>query len=116
MVAPKREAFGNDDGHDGPDRRDRREESREMDGSSSSGKRIAGGLTARIRDVLRDESDRDLLLDRREIEIGIAQWLRALDLHVLGGCRADERLKPLLQLNISNGVAEDMLLAQLSQV
>ncbi|KAL0401238.1 UNVERIFIED_CONTAM: hypothetical protein Slati_4153700 [Sesamum latifolium] len=32
-----------------------------------------------------------------------------------GACRADERLKPLLKLNVSTGVAEDRLLAHLSQ-
>lgn len=43
------------------------------------------------------------------------QWLLALDLQVMGACRADERLKPLLKLNVSAGAAEDRLLAHLSQ-
>ncbi|KAI3809126.1 hypothetical protein L1987_25095 [Smallanthus sonchifolius] len=33
----------------------------------------------------------------------------------MGACRADERLKPLLKLNVSSGVAEDRLLSHLSQ-
>ncbi|ERN09698.1 hypothetical protein AMTR_s00029p00218570 [Amborella trichopoda] len=36
-------------------------------------------------------------------------------MQVLGACRADERLKPMLKLNISSGVAEDRLLVHLSQ-
>jgi len=119
MVAPKKDGLGNNNKPESSDRPmggDSSEEPREIDGFESSERRTAGGLTARLRDVLQDESDGDLLLDRRVVETGILPWLRALDLHVLGACRADERLKPLLKLNISNGAAEDMLLAQLSQV
>ena len=46
----------------------------------------------------------------------VLRWLQALDIQVLGACRGDERLKPLLKLDVSNGVAEDRLLAHLSQV
>lgn len=45
----------------------------------------------------------------------VLRWLQALDMQVLGACRGDERLKPLLKLDVSNGVAEDRLLAHLSQ-
>ncbi|KAJ8540460.1 hypothetical protein K7X08_030379 [Anisodus acutangulus] len=48
-------------------------------------------------------------------ETNVLQWLLALDLQVMGACRADERLKPLLKLNVSAGAAEDRLLAHLSQ-
>ena len=44
------------------------------------------------------------------------QWLQALDLQVMGACRADERLRPMLQLNVSCAGTDDRLLAQLSQV
>ncbi|KAL5538805.1 hypothetical protein UlMin_045336 [Ulmus minor] len=36
-------------------------------------------------------------------------------MQIVGACRTDERLKPLLKMNASNGLAEDRLLAQLSQ-
>ncbi|XP_010554645.1 PREDICTED: uncharacterized protein LOC104824306 isoform X2 [Tarenaya hassleriana] len=58
-----------------------------------------------------DDGDRDLFLD----EDRVLRWLQALDMQVMGACRADERLKPLLKLNVSNGMAEDRLLAHLSQ-
>ncbi|XP_006293799.2 uncharacterized protein LOC17889598 [Capsella rubella] len=45
----------------------------------------------------------------------VLRWLQALDMQVMGACRGDERLKPLLKLNVSNGMAEDRLLAHLSQ-
>ena len=46
----------------------------------------------------------------------VMKWLHTLDMQVMGACRADERLKPLLKLNVSSGVAEDRLLSHLSQV
>ncbi|XP_009791354.1 uncharacterized protein [Nicotiana sylvestris] len=48
-------------------------------------------------------------------ETDVVQWLLALDLQVMGACRVDERLKPLLKLNVSTDAAEDRLLAYLSQ-
>ncbi|KAJ6809021.1 uncharacterized protein M6B38_164100 [Iris pallida] len=59
--------------------------------------------------------DVDLLMDRIDVERRIGNWIRALDRHVAGACRADERLKPLLKLDISSGVAEERFMAQLSQ-
>ncbi|KAJ7959698.1 Flocculation protein [Quillaja saponaria] len=69
------------------------------------------GLT----DTLLDEGDGDLLLQPTDGEDRLLQWLQALDMQFLGACRSAERLKPLLKSNVSNGVAEDLLLAQLSQ-
>uniref|UniRef100_A0A2N9FET6 Uncharacterized protein n=1 Tax=Fagus sylvatica TaxID=28930 RepID=A0A2N9FET6_FAGSY len=90
-------------------------------GASSSGSRENGksrseiGLTERLTNILVDEGDRDLLLQRSDHEDRVMQWLQALDMQVMGACRVDERLKPLLKMNASNGVAEDRLLVHLSQ-
>jgi hypothetical protein len=35
---------------------------------------------------------------------------------LMGACRADERLRPLLTLNVSCGAADDRLIAHLAQV
>ncbi|KAJ6844593.1 tRNA (guanine(37)-N1)-methyltransferase 2 isoform X1 [Iris pallida] len=56
--------------------------------------------------------DVDLLMDRIDVERRIGNWIRALDRHVAGACRADERLKPLLKLDISSGVAKARFMAQ----
>ncbi|CAH2058673.1 unnamed protein product [Thlaspi arvense] len=64
-----------------------------------------------VSDPLTDEGRRDFLPG----EDRVLRWLQALDMQVLGACRGDERLKPLLKLNVSNGMAEDRLLAHLSQ-
>ncbi|XP_024990067.1 uncharacterized protein LOC112524473 isoform X2 [Cynara cardunculus var. scolymus] len=53
-------------------------------------------------------------MQRNTQEGTVVQWLQALDMQVMGACRADERLKPLLKLNVSS-VAEDRLLSHLSQ-
>ena len=74
------------------------------------------GLTERLTDIFVEENDGDLLLQQSDREDRVLQWLQALDMQVLGACRTDERLKPLLKVNVSNGVAEDRLLAHLSQV
>ncbi|CAN0909644.1 hypothetical protein LINGRAHAP2_LOCUS25894 [Linum grandiflorum] len=76
---------------------------------------VAVGLTERLSEILVDEGDGDLLLQRTDREDRVLQWLQALDVHVMGACRADERLKPLLKLNASEGAAEDRLLAYLGQ-
>ncbi|KAF9676902.1 hypothetical protein SADUNF_Sadunf08G0051700 [Salix dunnii] len=72
-------------------------------------------LTERLTDILVDQGDGDLLLQRNDREDRVVQWLQALDVQVIGACRADERLKPLLKLNASSSVAEDRLLEHLSQ-
>lgn len=74
------------------------------------------GLTDRLAAVLVDEGDGDLLLLQNDRENRLLRWLQALDMQVMGACRADERLKPLLKMSASNGIAEDRLLAHLSQV
>lgn len=63
-----------------------------------------------------DNDDVDDLLIQRSNQGTVMQWIQALDVQVMGACRADERLKPLLKLNVSSGVAEDRLLSHLSQV
>ncbi|KAL7108788.1 hypothetical protein ACP275_06G135400 [Erythranthe tilingii] len=72
-------------------------------------------VTRRLREIFVEDGDGDLLLQRSDREDGVLQWLRALDMQVMGACRADERLKPMLKLNVSTGVAEDRLLDHLSQ-
>lgn len=90
--------------------------------ASSGGSRETGGsmsetgLADRLTDILVDEGDGDLLLQQSDREDRVMRWLLALDMQVMGACRVDERLKPLLKMNASNGLAEDRLLAHLSQV
>lgn len=71
------------------------------------------GLTERLNDVLIEDGDDDDLLFGEE---NVLRWLQALDMQVMGACRADERLKPMLKRNGSNSMADDSLLAQLNQV
>ncbi|KAJ8770161.1 hypothetical protein K2173_011496 [Erythroxylum novogranatense] len=73
------------------------------------------GLTERLTDILLEQGDGDLLLQRSDREDRLLQWLQALDMQVMGACRADERLRPLLKANASSGLAEDRLLAYLNQ-
>ncbi|XP_022745903.1 uncharacterized protein LOC111296110 isoform X2 [Durio zibethinus] len=73
------------------------------------------GLAERLTDIFVEENDGDLLLQQTDREDRVLQWLQALDMQVIGACRTDERLKPLLKVNVSNGVAEDRLLAHLSK-
>ncbi|KAH9313127.1 hypothetical protein KI387_028162, partial [Taxus chinensis] len=73
-------------------------------------------IAHRLTQLLQDTEDGDLLLQQTESENGMLQWLQALDLQVMGVCRADETLRPMLQLNVSCSGADDRLLAQLSQV
>ncbi|GAB2299622.1 hypothetical protein Dimus_033686 [Dionaea muscipula] len=81
-------------------------------GGSGSG---SVGLADRLAGILVGDGDGDLLLQQSERESSFLQWLQALDMQVMGACRADERLKPLLKVNASSGVAEDRLLAHLCQ-
>ncbi|GAB4827535.1 hypothetical protein Ancab_034419 [Ancistrocladus abbreviatus] len=92
----------------------------ESSGSSSasgsgSGSRSRISLADRLHEILVGNGDGDLLLQQSDRESNFLQWLQALDMQVVGACRADERLKPLLKVNASSGVAEDRLLAHLSQ-
>lgn len=89
-----------------------------LDGSATNS-RIGGddvGLTDRLMEILVGDGDGDLLLQQIDGEENVLQWLQALDMQVMGACRADERLKPLLKRSASGGVADDTLLAHLSQV
>ncbi|XP_045828742.1 uncharacterized protein LOC123920523 isoform X2 [Trifolium pratense] len=79
------------------------------------GLRSEVGLTERLTDIIVDESDGDLLIQQTNCEERLLQWLQALDMQVIGACRADERLKPLLKMNTVSGVSEDPLLTQLIQ-
>lgn len=90
------------------------DDSSSIDGGSG-GSRSEVGLTERLTDVLVDEGDSDLLIQQTNREDRLLLWLQALDMQVVGACRADERLKPLLKMNTACGVAEDPLLAQLTQ-
>ncbi|KAL2555685.1 hypothetical protein Fot_00424 [Forsythia ovata] len=72
-------------------------------------------LTQRLKEILVEDGDGDLLLQQSGRGDGFMRWLRALDMQVMGACRTDERLKPLLKLKFSAGAAEDCLLAHLSQ-
>ncbi|XP_068638206.1 uncharacterized protein [Aristolochia californica] len=77
------------------------------------GRRDSAG--ERLRSIFTGDGEGDLVLQENDRENSILQWLQALDLQIIGACRADERLKPLLKLNVSNGVAEDRLVAHLNQ-
>lgn len=101
-MADSRRRDDSGDDHDGEDVSGSRSNGSESDDESTrSESRISDPLT-----------DGDFLLG----EDRVLRWLQALDMQVMGACRGDERLKPLLKLNVSNGMAEDRLLAHLSQV
>ncbi|KAM7270268.1 hypothetical protein ACFE04_029482 [Oxalis oulophora] len=111
--------MSNDRGYNGDD-----------ESQSQSPVRSNGGLTEILTEILVEEGDGDLLLiqrsdggddnDSSSTSSGVLQWLQALDMQVMGACRADERLKPLLKFNVSSTTgliaAEDYgLLAHLTQ-
>uniref|UniRef100_A0A7C9AAE7 Uncharacterized protein n=2 Tax=Opuntia streptacantha TaxID=393608 RepID=A0A7C9AAE7_OPUST len=91
------------------------ESENQRDNGESGGSGRRSGLADRLSEILVEDGDGDLLLQQSDRENNFLQWLRALDLQVMGACRADERLKPLLKVNASTGAAEDRLLTQLSQ-
>ncbi|XP_076924611.1 uncharacterized protein LOC143587106 [Bidens hawaiensis] len=72
------------------------------------------GLADRLTDLFVGDGDDEVLM-RRSARGTVVQWLQALDMQVMGACRADERLKPLLKVNVSSGVAEVRLLSHLCQ-
>ncbi|BBG98038.1 hypothetical protein Prudu_007337 [Prunus dulcis] len=114
MTSPGNQDLHTNDEIDGVDRIADQSNGEELENSSSSnGAESSGvgpasrseiGLEERLTDILVDEGDGDLLLQQSNRED-----------RVMGACRADERLKPLLKKNASNDVAEGRLLAQLSQ-
>nr|XP_043631441.1 uncharacterized protein LOC122602895 [Erigeron canadensis] len=102
---------------------DDQQRSTEASSPSSSSEAVSGessrngnGLAERLTDLfVGDGNNDDDLLIQRSAQGTVMQWLQALDMQVMGACRADERLKPLLKLNVSTGLAEDRLLSHLSQ-
>ncbi|XP_056163616.1 uncharacterized protein LOC130136977 [Syzygium oleosum] len=72
-------------------------------------------MAKRLTDVFIGGGDGDLLMQRSDREDRVLQWLQVLDMQVVGACRADERLKPLLKSSESSSAAADRLLAHLSQ-
>ncbi|RWW13318.1 hypothetical protein GW17_00022970, partial [Ensete ventricosum] len=119
MVPSRKDGLGGDEDSDRSPDGDAAEGYRENEGSASAADHplCRGGVVERLRGLLRGESDGDLSHEgSRGGEDGLLRWLQALDLQVLGACRADERSKPLFKLNVSSGPAEERLLAQLSQV
>ncbi|CAA7028976.1 unnamed protein product [Microthlaspi erraticum] len=117
-MADSRKRDAGDDHHDQPNDGEDVSDSSTIDtrsnaadaGSERENERTR--IASRVSDPLTDdEGGRDFLLG----EDRVLRWLQALDMQVLGACRGDERLKPLLKLNVSNGMAEDRLLAHLSQ-
>lgn len=126
MTSPRNEDLHANDEIDGVDSISDRSNAEEFEessstnevGSSGDGATSRGeiGLEERLTGILVDGGDGDLLLQQSNREDRVLQWLQALDMQVMGACRADERLKPLLKINASNDVAEGRLLAQLTQV
>lgn len=81
----------------------------------SSSNRGPGGIVRRLSEVLQGRGDEDLILQPTDRDDMMLQWLQALDLHVVGACRADERLRPMLRWNMSCSGDEGRFLAHLSQ-
>ncbi|KAL0452765.1 UNVERIFIED_CONTAM: hypothetical protein Slati_1254600 [Sesamum latifolium] len=120
MVNPEEHQSANGRRMDDADRADQISDGQDSVTVSSSGGETSvranpASVTRRLTEIFVENGDGDLLLQRSDREDDVLQWLRALDMQVMGACRADERLKPLLKLNVSTGVAEDRLLAHLSQ-
>lgn len=69
-----------------------------------------------LADIFGNPDEGDMLFRQDSGGSKLLTWLRALDQQTIGGCRTDERLKPLFKLNVSGGVVEDHLLAHLRQV
>ena len=127
MSGPRKEDSITSNVREGADRDNVEEfgDSSRVGGVSSNVVEVSGGphaltreinLTERLTHMLVDDGDGDLLLQQSDREDWVIRWLQALDMQVMGACRADERLKPLLKMTTSSGIAEDHFLAQLSQV
>ncbi|XP_050385954.1 uncharacterized protein LOC126802378 [Argentina anserina] len=127
MTFPRNEDFHNDE-TDGFDRISDRSNAEDFEDSSSAANEVGSsgegestpsrseiGLEERLTGILVDGGDGDLLLQQSNREDRVLQWLQALDMQVMGACRADERLKPMLKMNASNDAAEGRLLAHLTQ-
>ncbi|GER54460.1 hypothetical protein STAS_32053 [Striga asiatica] len=85
------------------------------EGGAETSEPVTTSVTRRLTEIFLADGDGDLLLQSSDPEGGFLQWFHALDMQVMGACRGDERLKPLLKLNVAAGVAEDGLLAHLVQ-
>lgn len=117
MVKSGNHQFTDDRFNDAADSNSDGEESVDVSSNSIESPATANPTTSRrLMDVFVEDGDEDLLIHRSFIGDGFLQWFGALDMQMMGACRADERLKPLLKLNISTGEAEDRLLAQLCEV
>ncbi|KAH6802315.1 hypothetical protein C2S51_033761 [Perilla frutescens var. frutescens] len=116
MAKSGKRQFADDQRIDAADQNSDGEESADVSSSSIESTAAANpSISRRLTDIFMEDGDEDLLLQSSDIGDGFLQWLQALDMQVMGACRADERLKPLLKLNISSGEAEDRLLAQLCE-
>lgn len=111
MADSKKRDSGDDRHNDQPNDAEDVSDSSTVD-SRLNGSERENEIDRRVSDPLTDENGRDFLVG----EDRVLRWLQALDMQVMGACRGDERLKPLLKLNVFNGMAEDRLLAHLSQV
>lgn len=74
------------------------------------------GLTERLTDLFDGRGDGDLLVGEKDGGVSVIQWIQALDMQMMGACRGDERLKPLLKSGGGSSCGDDRLLAHLSQV
>lgn len=74
-----------------------------------------GEVVRRLTEVLQGRGDDALVLQSTNRDNMMSQWLQALDVHVVGACRADERLQPILRWNTPCSGADGHLLAHLSQ-
>ncbi|KAH6827189.1 flocculation protein [Perilla frutescens var. hirtella] len=116
MTKSGKHQFADDRRIDAADQNSDGEESADVSSSSIESPAAANpSISRRLTDIFMEDGNEDLLLQSSDIGDGFLQWLQALDMQVMGACRADERLKPLLKLNISSGEAEDRLLAQLCE-
>ncbi|XP_073124447.1 uncharacterized protein [Henckelia pumila] len=119
MVNSERKQSGSNRQCEDDDRADRNFDGDDSIDEPSSGAETSANanpsIVQRLTEIFVEDGDGDLLLQTSDREDGFLQWFRALDFQVTGACRADERLKPLLKLNVSTGAAEDRLLAHLSQ-
>ncbi|KAL2558066.1 hypothetical protein Fot_02805 [Forsythia ovata] len=111
MVDSEKQVFANDCKIDDVDSLEQNSSEGESSSHTSSGDEVSAAgnpsIWGRLREVRVEDGE-----DREE---GVLHWLLSLDKQVVGACRSDERLKPLLKLNVYTGAAEDRLLAHLSQ-
>ncbi|KAH7387092.1 hypothetical protein KP509_16G004600 [Ceratopteris richardii] len=71
-------------------------------------------VARRLTEVLQGRGDENVLLSSSRENV-LSQWLQALEVHVIGACRADERLQPILRWNSSCTDADKRLMSHLNQ-